>query len=832
MLNFNRKIIALAVAGATLSGAGLSSAAVLEEVLVTAQKREQSLQDVGIAVSAFTGDQMEQLGWDTADDVVAQAPGVTLVQPNGPSSFYINIRGVAQNDFSGDNQESPVAIYVDDVYVASPTGAGFQLFDFERVEILRGPQGTLFGRNATGGLVHYVSRKPSQDTEGYVSLTTGEFNQIDVEGALGGGITDTVSARLSFNSANNDGMIENRSGGDLNDNDVWALRGQLLFEISEETELLLNARAGELDNTNAPFEHSAARLNGDGLGERINGTDYSDLGGWNGWGNYADPDGGKIHSGDYDANGYIKVETEGFTGTLKTVVGDGMEFVSITDFNTLKRDYLEDSDASPNPFFHFSVKSDMEQFSQEFRLSGETDTTRWVTGVYYMNYEGDLFTGGTAGGFARAAFGDIVLQGFIVPADPNNPTPAEIQDAFDLTQALFPDEFGFNSPFSTETESTAIFGQMEFDLSDAVTVTAGLRWSKEEKTTQFDQYYSAFASSTSNRVVEQDWFGLGSPVWSFGNGQYSNRGIFVFDNGDVPENFADPTDPNQVVTPLIEGQMDTDIDDSFVTWKLGLDWQVSDDTLTYLSYNRGIKAGGFNAPLDATLYMYGFLAPEDMKFDKETLDAFEVGFKTELWDGRARLNGAAYYYDYQDYQAFNLESLTLFVFNTDAINKGFELELQATPTENFDMLLGFAFVDTTVEDAYSPDGGTTLVDREMIMTPEFSFNGMFRYQWELGGGYLAAQYDFSYLDDHFFQLKNSPVGTEDAYMLSNVSLSYTTDEGDWTVTAFVNNVTDEEYRQMVFDLAGTPSEGGFGMAESYYGKPRWWGLSLDYRWGN
>ena len=192
-----------------LSSGGLS-AAVLEEVVVTAQKREQSMQDVGIAVSAFSGDQMDQLGWDTADDVVAQAPGVTLVQPNGPSSFYINIRGVAQNDFSGDNQESPVAVYVDDVYVASPTGAGFQLFDFERVEILRGPQGTLFGRNATGGLVHYLTRRPDQEAEGYVKATLGDYDQIDVEGAIGGGLTETVSGRLSINSSNHDGFIKNK----------------------------------------------------------------------------------------------------------------------------------------------------------------------------------------------------------------------------------------------------------------------------------------------------------------------------------------------------------------------------------------------------------------------------------------------------------------------------------------------------------------------------------------------------------------------------------------------------------------------------------------------
>lgn len=778
---FQRSRLAFAVSAAMLSTS--VSAAVLEEVVVTAQKREQSLQDVGIAVSAFTGDQMKSLGWDSSDDVVSQTPGVSLVQPNGPSSFYINIRGVAQNDFSGDNQESPVAVYVDDVYVASPTGAGFQLFDFERVEILRGPQGTLFGRNATGGLVHYVTRKPTQETDGYMSVTVGDYDKLDVEGAIGGGLTDSVSGRLSFSSNQNDGIIENRGpGSDLNDNDVWAVRGQLLFELGDSSELLLNVRAGELDNTNGPFEHRSARADADGLGHFFNGGDLTQAG-------YSDADGGKPHEGAYNVPGYVKIETEGYSATFKTALDSGAEFVSITDFNTLERDYLEDSDASPNEFFAFALKSDMEQFSQEFRLSGETEGMRWVTGAYYMKYDGDLFIGGAAGQFFNAAFG---LSG----------------------PGAFAPQFGLDSPFSTTTESTALFGQVEVDLADDLTLTAGLRWSKEEKETEFNQYLSDFVSPTSNDVAVRDSLGLGAPYWSFANGRYSNAGAVALEGGGIP---------------LLEGNADTEIDDDFFTFKLGLDWQLTEDTLVYASYNRGIKAGGFNAPLDASLFSYGGLDPESMNFDKEVLDAYEVGFKMTLLDGLARLNGSAYYYDYKDYQAFALDSLTTFVFNTDATNQGFELELQSSPMEGMDLLLGMSYADTNVEDAYNTASGP--VDREVIMTPELTFNGMIRYEWTLADGFLAAQYDFNYLDDHYFQLKNSPVVEEDGYMISNLRLTYTDAAGDWSVSAFVNNVTDEEYRVMALDLSGPPSAGGFGMVEEVYGSPRWWGVNFTYNFG-
>jgi iron complex outermembrane receptor protein len=173
--------------------------------------------------------------------------------------------------------------------------------------------------------------------------------------------------------------------------------------------------------------------------------------------------------------------------------------------------------------------------------------------------------------------------------------------------------------------------------------------------------------------------------------------------------------------------------------------------------------------------------------------------------------------------------LTTFVFNTDAEIKGAEIELQASPIEGMDLILGASYVDNNVEDAYRLPSGET-VDRVSVMTPEWTFNGLARYEWPALGGTLAVQGDFNYMDEHFFQLKNSPVGEEDAYTLVNARVSYTSGSGNWKVTAFVDNVTDKEYRVMVFDLSGTPAAGGFGMAENYYGTPRWWGVTLGYNW--
>ncbi len=776
---------------ALLGSFTMTQAAVLEEIVVTAQKRDQSMQDVGIAVTAFTGEQLDQLGWASAEKVTAMSPGVTTIQPNGPSAFFTNIRGVAQNDFSGDHQESPVAIYLDEAYISAASGAGFQLFDFERVEILRGPQGTLFGRNATGGLVHYITRKPSQETDGYIDLTFGDYNQRKIEGAIGGGISDTVAGRLSFVINEHDGVFDNRIGKDLNDGDDWAVRGQLLFDIGERTEWLVSVRAAEQDVKIAPFSHRSARLNPvTGLGEAFNGPDLTAEGDSRNAVGFQDT-AHDLFKGSINVIGFNKIETSGITSNLKIGIGDNMELVAITDFSNLEKDYIEDSDAGPGDFFAFALRSDIDQFSQEIRLTGTTDNMTWVVGGYYLDIDGEFFNGGAASNFFAAAFPGFGLD------DPSLET------------------LGLNNPFETETTSYAVFGQVEYDISESVRITAGVRWSREEKEMDFRQFFSLFSAPDTFNVVVEDGLGLGGAIWTFNPNTVSNA----------------PGGP-AFGFPLITGNPnDAEIDEDLIAAKLSLEWTPTDDLLWYVSYNRGIKAGGFNAPIDATDFYAGLRAPSEMKFDEEILNAYETGFKWTFADGLARLNGAAYYYDYQDYQAFALDSLTTVVFNTDAESIGLELELQASPMDGLDIMLGVAVIDNNVEDAFTrPDGRD--IDRDAVLTPDLNFNGMVRYEWPMAGGYLAAQFDFNYMGDHFFQLKNSPVGEEDAYMISNASLTYTTESRRWSITAYVNNLTDEDHRLMVFDLAADPATGGWGMYENFAGPPRWWGISARYEFGD
>ncbi len=754
-------------------------AQVLEEIIVTAQKRQQNIQDVGISITAFSGNQLRELGYTQAMQVTALVPNVQTVQPNGPSSYNLNIRGVVQTDF-GDHQEAPVALYVDEVYISQMSTAGFALFDLERVEILRGPQGTLFGRNATGGLAHFVTKKPTRELDGYVTATYGDYNWTRIEAALGGSVTDVISARVAGVWNKHDPYVKNLVGEDLNNADDFAIRGQLLFQFSEDVDLLLNVRHAEEDIRSGLFKHRSGKptdiaggvfLDADEdywTGDNAANPAFGDDGylggvpapiscaGCDAFG-YRDGDSNPF-VGSYDFVGFNDLETTGGTATLNWGFGE-LQFTSITDFSTMEKKYQEDSDASSNAIFNFFVTADVDQFSQEFRLNSETENRRWVIGLFYLNIDGDYSIGG------------------------------EI-DALEL--GSFPGG-GLSNPFSTETDSYAIFAQLEHDLTENFTLIGGLRYTREEKEHEFRSNFVAFPAGWTPGDPHPSGADILAPLFDFS----------VASLGSLAE-----------------------LDKDLWSAKLELDWRLAEDWLIYSSWNRGVKAGGFNSPLDPTglLFPDGSQNNEAMRFDDETLDAFEVGFKSLLGNGKVRLNGAAFYYDYKDYQAFKFIGLTQTVFNADAKIYGLELELAANPMEGLDLLFGIGLLDTEVKDL---DFGFGLVDRDTAISPSLNMSGLARYAWPAGNGSLAIQADFRYLGDHNFNLVAPPVLQEDSYTVANARVSYIGSDEKWDISAFVDNFTDEKYRVQGFDVTSPPPV-GFGMVQEYYGKPRWWGLRFTY----
>src|ERR1700733_6179869 len=217
------------------------SAVKLDEIVVTAQRREQSLQSVGISVTALDAQTLTQMNFKDLTEVASQVPGLQFNQYGSTVTIY-NIRGVSQNDFT-DHQEAPVAVYSDDAYIAATGALSGSLFDLQRVEVLRGPQGTLFGRNATGGLIQYISQKPTDTPEGYLELTGGNFGTINSEGAISGPLTDMLSARLSFATSDHDGYITNRVGPDINNQKQYAARLQFRLKLADNDEIRVKLHA-------------------------------------------------------------------------------------------------------------------------------------------------------------------------------------------------------------------------------------------------------------------------------------------------------------------------------------------------------------------------------------------------------------------------------------------------------------------------------------------------------------------------------------------------------------------------------------------------------------
>lgn len=727
-----------AVAGAAVSGS------LIEEVVVVAQRREQNSQDVGIAITAMTGDQLNDMGFSNAQEIAAVAPNVLAVQPNGEGNYSFAIRGVANNDLTT-NRESPVAVYVDDMYISQMSGTGFLLFDIDSVEVLRGPQGTLFGRNATGGLVHFRTTKPDFDEfDAMMRMTIGSYDQTKFQGAINLPFTDRLAARISLGTNQGDGYIDNRfTDQTLNNANEKAGRFQLAYQPTDNVSMLFNIRGAEQDIRTGFFEYISA-VNGGGI-PTPGVADNPVLG------EYIDDD-GDWTAGDYDFTGQNVAEVFGTSFTLNVSAGD-WEFASMTDYQTVFRDYIEDTDATPYNYYNYFQTNDAEQFSQEFRVSLTRDRWSTVAGLFYLDLSSEDSTGGIAPGY----YADFGLP---TPDYPAN---------------------GDNTPSESDTQSFSVFGQTEFALTDEITLIGGLRWIDEKKSFHSER---------------QDVF--------------------------FPEGARTGLDPNQEVVDAYVIFDPKDIDDSMWAWRLQANYtpQSVDGLLAYVSYNRGVRSGGFSQPpFDPTSSLLG--VDEDLlTFDPETLDAYEVGLKWDV-NNRLRSNLAVYYYDYGDYQAYtnfpgSLGSATI---NGQAKSRGAELEILATPLDNLDLRFGVGYTDIDVNDIIGFEGQTLT----SVNTPKWNLSGMARYGIPMGSGELVFQADFSSASKHYFSLDVTPATTEDGYVLFNALIGYYSDDGRWSATVQTRNLTDEKYKVQTFDLSDW-----IAMIEDYYGRPRWTSLTVEY----
>ena len=779
-------------------------AQVLEEIIVTAQKREQSIQDVGISVSAIEGAAAKSLGMQTTTDITAHMPGVQMFDSVGGPGMNVSIaiRGVGLNDFQ-DGTEAPSVVYVDEFYILPLAGASVAMYDLDRVEALRGPQGTLFGRNATGGLIHFITNKPDlEKRSGYAEVTLGEHEQINFEGAANLPIMDNLATRVSVVTLNNDGWQDNvldvePDGGEV---DWWAARNQWLWQMTPDVELLAKVEYSRAKGSTGYYQNQPSYPDPDNNGESTAlpsnlvspfaptcpGCDF--------FGFREDQVGaGSSHDDKVAADlphGLDGNEVWNVTGRLKWDLGFA-ELTSITGFLNLAKDNYEDCYNGVSNACVADYNYDQEEITQELRLAGESDVMRWTTGVYYLHQDAESKT------FVGLDYdGDLGFTG--IPGVP----------------------FVVDSQFKSEVDAWALFGQLEYDLTPEWTVIGGLRYSEDDKT--MNQVVTQYIADPANLVLPggnlrseyfQNFPGL--PIFGGLN--------FTRDGAPIPMDLDFDLAPETLALPA--GDL-VDQDFSNVNAKAEVDWHPNDDLLVYLSFSRGTKSGGYNNGVIGGLEVG--LTNADVPFDEEVLHAWEIGFKSTFWDGLARLNSSAFYYDYSDYQAFQFVGFAAITDNNDATSYGAEIELFLTPTEGLDLAFGMSLLDTEVEDvgSFDPLTGTTYFqDREMGLAPDFTFNGIARYEWPVLNGVAAIQGDFSYVDDRFTDVQNRSLQELDSYIIGNARASWRTEDDHWEVAVFVKNIGDAHPASFIFDLTTT-----FGMAQVNQTQlPRWFGGTLSYR---
>ena len=438
---FSKKLIALSVFTAVIPIVNAEEAGGdtrLEEIVITAQKRETNLQSTAMAISAISGSQLKEKQVINVEGLAESLPNVNFGQTTG--NARIAIRGVGFDNITLGN-EGRIAYHVDGIYISRPAAVLATFFDVERVEVLRGPQGTLYGRNATGGAINVITKAPSDDATGYLKLAAGNYNLFSTEGAIGGALSDTVSARASFQTVERDGYGDNlTTGKDVDDQSTQAARIQLRFEPNEDIDITLAGDYFTQDDNAYGFHYF-------GPGSLADPTSTPPLTGATPSGILA---GGTVPSDPRDVTGDSGPTNErdswGVSATINAALGE-LDLTSITSFRHSDFHAVTDLDGTSALLSIYDQEEDADQWSQEIRLSGTFDSGEWMVGAYYLEEE---FSGGTRIALVTPGTFGPLRRGYIGVGD-------------------------------LDTEAYAFFASLKYDLTDKLAVRLGARYSEETK---------------------------------------------------------------------------------------------------------------------------------------------------------------------------------------------------------------------------------------------------------------------------------------------------------------------------------------------------------------
>ncbi|WP_313805163.1 TonB-dependent receptor [Sphingobium sp.] len=711
----------IAEEGGATRGNGTTDNVGLQEIIVTAQRRSENLQKVPIAVAVATADQLKASGVSSMVDLKVALPGVDVQRNNG---FALPIiRGIAFKGVSA-GLEPSVAIYVDDVYIAAQTSTMFSLSNIAQVEALKGPQGTLFGRNTTAGLLQVKTRDPGDALSGNVSLSYGNYDTIRANAYVGGPLSDTASADIAMTYST---MGEGYGTNLLNGRDVYkvdhdiGIRSKWVFTPSDRTKIRII-----FDYTDQKSSNNATRLPVGGTAPAPYGPSY----GGSPW----DVSGEQPLTHFQGGGGSLRIDQD---------LG-GVRLASISAYRRSDTLLNFDVDYTPANGRYIAFTQKDWQFSQELQLlSPDSSPIQWVAGAYYFK-----------GSSGYDPF-NFYFRGVAVP--PAGPVAG-------LNR--------INLYSYHKADSVSGFGQATAPIFDGLKFTAGLRYTSEKKSLV--------------DAVQTMYFQNGSIV---------------------PQVFPDAS-----------------LHFKKLTWRLALDYQITNDTMAYISYNRGFKSGGFNAN-----------TPAIPAFSPEILDSYEAGLKTTFLDRRARLNLGAFYYDFKDLQVQRNVNGNTGVYNSGPAREyGFEGELELRPVEGLNLHATYQFIPdaeykdfplaviavTRVAGGYSLTTGSATGNR-LALSPKHTLGLAADYAVKLASGELGFNAGYYYNSGFFHEPDNAT--RQKAYNLINASIRYRTDSG-LSLSVWGNNLSNA----VVANVDGVQSFGATGIRRASYAPPRTYGVTLGF----
>lgn len=760
-------LVALSVAGSAIAQAQVTDTGTLGEVTVTARKFEENLQDTPIAITAFSGDALVErqvFNTNTLDQVVPNlqfADNAPLAGNNSSSQVFI--RGIGQTDPTS-TVDPGVGLYIDDVYIGTAVGGTMTLRDIGSVQVLRGPQGTLFGRNTIGGAILLTTTEPGDEFGGSVRGGFGSDGLLDGFLALDVPFSENLKSRFSFGVRQQDGYVERTDGTDLGDTNTYTALGKFVWTPGDVMTATLAFDYTQSDENGSPLVF--ATINEGATFPRVASLDAGCPGLTDG----AVPPPGLPDQptvpmtddqrcandlqgrGSFANNGSFPLtsQLDNWGGSLNLAfdVSEAMVIKSISSYRGISWEGNRDADNTPLPILHTLYDVDGWQWSQELQLVHQSDATTGVFGLYYFEQASD----------------DIVTVQL-------NPPPMGIQQDSDNNKV--------------DNKSWAAFTQWTFDVGDRLSLTAGGRYTEDEKGSFPDQFD---LSTPNNKQVPVQWY----------------RDTFT----------------------------------SF-TPSASIAYKVSDDALAYLSYAEGFKGGGWNSHFnDPPLSAAEQAALQ--KFEQEEAQTIEVGIKLDLAGDTLRLNVAAFTADYTDMQVTYrgplrappaMSGVAPFITNAGKAGiDGAEVELTWAPTGDWIIEGSVGYLDAIIEEldpvplAILPPG---LAEGNVLpFAPEWQ--GHFGIAWTARPGNLelTPRVDVSYQDTTYFDATNTPeIAQLDSLTVVNASLKLAGNEGKWEATAGVNNATDEEY-----PIAGNSSlTTGSGYAEIAYARPREYYAMLNFK---